>query len=82
MLADLRTERFAPNLIESEPHVTVGHAFIRQCFIPGFISQHKVFTCSSFIFGFLSVEQLCGNCGFVWRVRASGSGKDFRRTIA
>lgn len=46
MLADLRTERFAPNLIESEPDVTVGHAFIRQCFLPGFISQHTVFNCS------------------------------------
>lgn len=31
MQADLRTERFAPNLIESEPRVTVGHASIRQC---------------------------------------------------
>lgn len=69
MLADLQTERFAPDLIESEPHVTVGHAFIRQCFLPGFISRHKVFTWSSFIFSFLSVEKLCANCGFVWRVR-------------
>lgn len=46
MLADLRTERLAPNPIESEPHVTVGHAFIRQCFLPGFIPQRKVFNCS------------------------------------
>lgn len=72
-----------PNLIESEPHVTVGHAFIRQCFLPGFISQHKVFNCS-FIHIQLSIRgKVDLSLWICSEGQGSGSGKDFRRaTVA
>lgn len=79
MQADLRTERFAPNLIESEPRVTVGHASIRQCSsrvahrsIRFLIVRHSY---SAFYQWKSSVAT-----GFCLEGRTSGSGEDVRRT--
>lgn len=81
MLADLcgLTDLPPRNLIDSEPHVTVGHAFIRQCF-PFQVSCRGIrfSIVHSFIFSFLSVEKWTCRWGFVSEGQRSGSRKGFQ----
>lgn len=68
-----------------ESHRIRTSCYCRTCFhssvlFPDFISQHKVFNCSSFIFSFLWVEKLCGNYGSWSESQRSRSGEAFSRT--
>ncbi len=83
MQADPRIEKFPPRvcLIESEPHVSVRHAFIRQWSYqvpyPNVRFVLFRFHCLTFIFS-ISVK---GSVVAVDALR-NGSGRDFRRTCS
>lgn len=74
-------------LIESEPHVSVRHAFIHQCSFQ--VPYPKVkfvlyfrFHCLRFIFCIITAGKLRDSCGWFLELQRNGYEKDFRRTCS